>query len=291
MIRTCLLGLGRTGMVIAEELLKAPDFKLITAMARPNSPKKGKVLADYILGGSQLTIQSTDILADEVRRHQWDVSIDFTSPEATLKNARILAEHGVPMVIGTTGFNTMEVYELKNLALKNQVGMVYAPNISLGINLLLTIVKTISRLLPDYDVEITESHHRHKKDSPSGTALKIAHEIAAVRKHKNHKYIHGRKGMHLRDKSEIGIHAIRAGGIVGVHEILFAGESDEIKITHRSYSRKVFAEGALQAARFVTKRIGFFSMEDVIRAELEREAVSMEASGIAPLDYTGALEA
>jgi len=108
MIRTCLLGLGRTGMVIAEELLKAPDFKLITAMARPNSPKKGKVLADYILGGSQLTIQSTDILADEVRRHQWDVAIDFTSPEATLKNARILAEHGVPMVIGTTGFNTMK---------------------------------------------------------------------------------------------------------------------------------------------------------------------------------------
>lgn len=274
MIQTGLLGLGRTGMVVAEQLIKAPDFTLATVMARPNSPKKGKKLTDFILGGHDITISSTDALKDELKKSRWKVAIDFTSPEASLNNARILAEHGVNIVVGTTGFNSMQVYELKNLTLKNKIGLVYAPNITVGINLLLSITKIIAKLLPDYDVEITESHHRHKKDSPSGTALKIAHEITAVKGQKTQKYMHGRKGNHIRDSQEIGIHAVRAGGIVGVHQVLFAGESDEIEITHRSYSRTVFAEGALRAARFIANRKGFYSMEDVLYEE-ELDPVSL----------------
>lgn len=277
MIQTGLLGLGRTGIVVAEQLIKAPDFNLAAVMTRPNSPKKGKTLTDFILGGKDITINSTDTLKEEVKKNRWKVAIDFTSPEASLNNARILAENGVNIVVGTTGFNSMQVYELKNLALKNKIGLVYAPNITLGINLLLSITKIIARLLPNYDVEITESHHRHKKDSPSGTALKIAHEITAAKGLKNQKYIHGRKGSHSRDNQEIGIHAVRAGGIVGVHQVLFAGESDEIEITHRSYSRTVFAEGALRAARFIANRKGFYSMEDVLYEEENLDTVSLPA--------------
>lgn len=267
MIETCLLGLGKTGIIVAEQLLKSDDFHLATVMAKPNSPKQGKVLADLILGGNTLEIQSTDAIQDELKKNHWDVAIDFTTPEASFANAKILAENGVHLVIGTTGFNPMQIFELKNLALKHKIGLVYAPNISLGINLLISLVKTVARLIPGYDVEITESHHNQKKDAPSGTAMKIAHEIVAA-KGKNYKFIHGRKGTHARNSHEIGIHAIRAGGIVGVHRVLFAGESDELEISHRSYSRTVFAEGALRAARFIVNRKGFFSMEDVLYNEI-----------------------
>lgn len=264
MIKTCLLGLGRTGIVVAEQLLKSLDFELVSVIARPNSPKKGHQIVDFLTTDKNLTIMSSDSVNEEHTKKQFEVSIDFTTAEAALKNARILAEKGVHQVIGTTGFNNMQIYELKNIAKKHKIGLVYAPNISLGINLLLTLVKTVSRLIPDYDVEITESHHRHKKDSPSGTAIKIANEISAIKGIKSADYSFGRKGNQLRENNEIGIHAIRAGGIVGVHKVLFAGESDEIELTHRSYSRVVFAEGALRAARFIKGRQGFFCMEDVL---------------------------
>lgn len=268
MIKTCLLGLGRTGVVVAEQLIKSPEFDLSTVMVRPHSPKKGKLLCDFILNGTKNTIESTELLYSKANKPDWDVAIDFTSAEVAVANARKLAENGVNLVIGTTGFNQLQLHELKRITQRHKVGMVYAPNISLGINLMLSIARTISRLIPNYDVEITESHHRHKKDSPSGTAMKLAHEIATARDNQHYHYSHGRKGSTLREENEIGVHAIRAGGIVGVHQVLFAGESDEIEITHRSYSRAVFAEGALRAARFICNRQGFYDMEDVLQEEL-----------------------
>jgi 4-hydroxy-tetrahydrodipicolinate reductase len=253
MIRTCLLGLGRTGAVVAEQLLTMPSFHLAAAFAKPGSPKYGQPLSKYVKSPNE------------------KVAIDFTTPEGSLKNTRILAEHGVNIVVGTTGFNNMQIYELQNLVQKYRIGLVYAPNISLGINLLLSVVKTVARLIPNYDVEIIESHHRNKKDSPSGTALKIANEINNIKGVISGKYTYGRKGNEVREAKEIGIHAVRAGGIVGIHQVLFAGDSDEIEITHRSYSRVVFAEGALHAAEFIANRKGFYCMEDVLFQPVEAE--------------------
>jgi 4-hydroxy-tetrahydrodipicolinate reductase len=271
MIRTCLLGLGRTGAVVAEQLLVTPSFDLSAVFAKPGSPKSGQALSKYVKSPNELLIRSADSLADYLEKKRLKVAIDFTTPEGSLKNTRILAERGVNVVIGTTGFNNMQIYELKNLVQKYRIGLVYAPNISLGINLLLSVVKTVARLIPHYDVEIIESHHRNKKDSPSGTALKIANEINNIKGVVSGKYTYGRKGNEVREAKEIGIHAVRAGGIVGIHQVLFAGESDEIEITHRSYSRVVFAEGALRAAEFIANRKGFYCMEDVLFQQVETE--------------------
>jgi 4-hydroxy-tetrahydrodipicolinate reductase len=280
MINVCLLGLGRTGMVVAEQLLKTTDFHLTAVFAKPHSPKAGAPLAALVNCPNDIIVHSADDLAAILETTEVNVAIDFTAPEASLKNVKIVAEHGVNVVIGTTGFNKMQIYELKNLVQRSKIGLIYAPNISLGINLLLSVVKTIARLIPHYDVEITEYHHRNKKDAPSGTALKIADAINRAKGYRTGKYTFGRKGPELRDSNEIGIHAIRAGGIVGVHQVLFAGESDEIEITHRSYSRLVFAEGALHAAKFITNRKGFYNMEEVLTESSEPEAPA------APLSLT-----
>jgi 4-hydroxy-tetrahydrodipicolinate reductase len=270
MVNVCLIGIGRTGSVVAEQLLNSPDFELTAVVAKPGSPKIGRRLGELIPHPSDLVVADAGDLAEVIKRSRCKVAIDFTNPEATLDNARILAEHGVHIVVGTTGFKPNQVQELKNLVQRHRVGLVYAPNISVGINLLLSIVKTVTRLVPQYDVEITEACHRDKRDVPSGTALKLAGEIGMIKK-----TAPGGKSRNRGTEAElprIGIHSLRAGGVIGVHQVLFAGESDELEITHRSYSRAIYAEGALKAAAFVAGLRGFFHMEDVLLAErMERD--------------------
>lgn len=280
MIKTCLLGLGRTGKVVAEELLSSREFDLVSVIARPTSKKVNRTLRELVNVDSELVVSSSDSLVEEIRKKKFTVAIDFSTAEACLKNAEILMEHGVHMVVGTTGFNKIQIYELKNLVQYFKTGLVFAPNISVGINALLFVTKYLAKMVPDYDVEIMESHHRNKVDSPSGTAIKIAAEIHHVKgiKDKDKRNVFGRKGTTQREASEIGIHAIRAGGITGVHQVLFAGEYDEIEIIHRSYSRKVFALGALTAAKFISKRKGFYSMEEVLSYEEKDQAEPIEGS-------------
>lgn len=266
MLKTCLLGFGRTGSVIADELVNTPNFELVSVIGKPGSPKAGQPLNQYIHSNPELVIADASDLHLEIEKKQFHVAIDFTSPEATLENARHLAEAGINMVIGTTGFNTMQLHQLKKIVHLNKVGLVYAPNISVGINLLLSVAKTIARLIPHYDVEITETCHRQKKDAPSGTAQKIANAIGNIREIALPKTKSVRHGG-ARGPSEVGVHSLRAGGNIGVHRILFAGDHEELEITHRSYSRANFAEGALKAAAFIVGRRGFFEMEDVLSIE------------------------
>lgn len=271
-IKTCLLGLGRTGAVVAEQILNSSNFDLVSVVAKPGSPKAGRSLNEFIPCVQDIVITDAQDLDKEIDQKFFQVAIDFTSPEATLQNAYVLAKKGINMVIGTTGFNNMQLYELKKIVETFKVGLVYAPNISVGINLLLSVVKTMARLIPHYDVEITESYHRNKKDTPSGAALKIASELSIIKgAAKNQKVaVRGRisrNGSKTKETGEIAIHSIRAGGTIGVHKVLFAGEADEIEITHRSYSQVVFAEGALKAAAFISNLKGFFHMEDVLLFE------------------------
>lgn len=265
MIKTCLLGFGRTGAVIADELLHAPDFQLVSVVSKSGSPKIGHSLSEYLRSPSNLHIVDASLLQQEINAKRFHVAIDFTSPEATLTNARCLAEAGVPMVIGTTGFTSMQIHQLKKLVHQHKIGLVYAPNISVGINLLLSVSKTIARLIPQYDVEVTETNHRYKKDEPSGAAQKIANAIEAIKAMTRSRRWKDRQNNEGNDS--VKVHSLRAGGNIGVHRVLFAGEHEELEITHRSYSHTNFAEGALKAAAFIANHHGFFEMEDIFSIE------------------------
>jgi 4-hydroxy-tetrahydrodipicolinate reductase len=195
-----------------------------------------------------------------------EVVVDFSAPEATLHHLHTVAQYKRAMVIGTTGFSTPQLEELKSLA--GQVPCVLSPNMSVGVNLIFKVISEMAKTLgDDYDIEVIEAHHRLKKDAPSGTALKIAEVLAkAVGRDLGQVGVYARKG-HIgeRKKGEIGIQTIRAGDIVGDHTILFGGMGERIEVTHRASSRDPFAGGALRAAQWVIRQPpGLYDMMDVL---------------------------
>jgi 4-hydroxy-tetrahydrodipicolinate reductase len=195
-----------------------------------------------------------------------DVCIDFSNPEATILCLKTLSEHPVPVVIGTTGFKNQQTDEIKSYAEK--APCVFAPNMSVGVNLLLRVLKDIAQVTgDDYDVEIIEAHHRLKKDAPSGTAMKMAQILAsALNRNLEETAVYARKGLiGKRTQKEIGIQTIRAGDIVGEHTVLFGGLGERIEITHKASSRDTFARGALKAAVWVSQQPpGLYDMQDVL---------------------------
>jgi len=215
-------------------------------------------------GAGHADIPITDDLAALMERG--DVVIDFSAPEATLEHLRIVAQHRRAMVIGTTGFSTSELDEVKSLG--RQVPCVLSPNMSVGVNLIYKVVGEMAKTLgEEYDIEVIEAHHRLKKDAPSGTALKMAEVLAlAVNRDLNQVGVYARKGLiGERSRNEIGIQTIRAGDIVGDHTVLFGGMGERIEITHRASSRDTFARGALRAARWVVRQHpGLYDMMDVL---------------------------
>jgi len=195
-----------------------------------------------------------------------EVIIDFSSPAATLEHMRVAAAGHKAMVIGTTGFSTTEMDELKQLS--KQIACVFSPNMSVGVNLLFKVLTEMARTLhEDYDIEVIEAHHRLKKDAPSGTALKMAEVLAkAMGKDLGEIANYSRKGIiGERKEGEIGIQTIRAGDIVGDHTVIFGGMGERIEVTHRAQSRDTFVRGALRAARWVVRQPpGLYDMLDVL---------------------------
>lgn len=195
-----------------------------------------------------------------------DVLIDFTLAEVCLANIRTAAEQGKAAVVGTTGLSAAQTAELRALAA--QVPIVYAPNMSIGVNLLFKLTRDVAAILGlDYNVEIVEIHHNQKKDSPSGTAKRLA-ECAAGALGLDYatQTAHGREGLvGARPKAEIGMHAVRGGDVVGEHTVAFFGPGERIELTHKAHSRDNFARGALLAARFaLTATPGLYDMQDVL---------------------------
>ena len=195
-----------------------------------------------------------------------DVVIDFTSHVGLPATIDVVAGAGKALVIGTTGLTRQEQSALDKAA--KRVPVVYAPNMSAGVNLVFQLAGQIAKTLGSaYDVEIVEAHHGQKKDAPSGTARKLAENIAAaLRRDLKKDAVYGREGITgPRKASEIGIHAVRAGDIVGEHTVIFAGPGERIELTHRAHSRDTFARGALRAAKWVAaKPPGLYSMLDVL---------------------------
>lgn len=247
---------GRMGSRILALAAQSKEFKVHAAFETAVSSAKGA----EVLPGVKLQ------LLNEQNLKGADALIDFSSPEGTAHALAAAIASKTGLVIGTTGLGTELEDKIKAAASK--IAVVYAPNMSLGANLLFELAALASGKLPKgYDIEITEAHHRLKKDAPSGTAKKLAQVIADARGWDLKKVArYGREGMTgERPADQLGIHVIRAGEIVGDHTVILSGPGETIEITHRAHSRDAFARGSLVAAAFLNgKKSGLFSMKDVL---------------------------
>jgi 4-hydroxy-tetrahydrodipicolinate reductase len=206
------------------------------------------------------------VVRDTLDGADFDVLVDFTRPEATLANLAHCRRLGRRIVIGTTGFDDAGKAQIAESA--RDIGIVFAPNMSVGVNLCLKLLETAARVLgQDVDIEITEAHHRYKVDAPSGTALRMGEVVArGIGSDLKSCAVYGRHGVTgERQRGTIGFSVVRAGDIVGDHTVLFAGGGERVEITHRAESRMTFANGALRAARWLMERnSGLYDMQDVL---------------------------
>ena len=261
MLRICISGLGRTGIQIAKYLLPLKDSILVSVLCSPGSSKSGQDLGRY-LGGENIGVPiiPSDQIEQCIFSTRPDVVIDFSTPAAAVKNTEIFSGLGVNIVMGTTGFNQVQEKKLRSLIQKNKSGLIFAPNITRGVNTLMLLAKLASKVLGDYDMEIIEMHHKNKHDIPSGTALKIADAVAD-----------SREPVSMMNQSDIPISSVRAGGIIGCHKVMLVGEYDMIEISHQTFSRDAFAEGAVYAAKFIQNKTGIYQMKDAFNYD---EAIS-----------------
>ncbi len=253
---------GRMGKMLIETILASDDASLVGALDIAQSPAIGQDAGATL--GKKTDVVITADFAQGLANAKF--LIDFTRPEGTLNHARYAAEHGIKMIIGTTGLSEEQLAELKELSTRTAI--VFAPNMSVGVNATFKLLELAAKILNQgYDIEVIEAHHKHKVDAPSGTALKMG-EVIAQAQGKNLKEwaVLSREG-HTGERQEgtIGFATIRGGDIVGDHTVLFAGDGERIEITHKSASRMSYAQGALRAARFLNDQSsGLFDMQDVL---------------------------
>lgn len=253
---------GRMGRMLIEAIGQADDCELAGALDVPASPALGHDASAFLGRASGVAI--TADLRTGLARAQ--VLIDFTRPEGTLAHLAVCRELGVQAVIGTTGLSESQKAEIDAHA--KHIGIVWAPNMSVGVNVVMRLLETAAKALKQgFDIEIIEAHHRHKIDAPSGTALKMGEVVAeALGRDLKACAVYGREGVTgERDPSTIGFATVRGGDIIGDHTVLFAGTGERIEITHKSSSRATYAQGSLRAARFLAGRgAGLFDMNDVL---------------------------
>jgi len=253
---------GRMGRTLIETIAQAEDMVLAAALDQPGSAYLGRD-AGELVGAPCGVAVSDDIDAALALA---DCLIDFTRPEGTLAHLEVCRRRGVHLVIGTTGFTTEGKLAVQEAS--RDIPIVFAPNMAVGVNLVFRLIDVAARALNEgYDVEIIESHHRHKVDAPSGTALRMGEVVAeALGRDLAECAVYGRQG-HTGERSAatIGFSTVRGGDIVGDHTVLFAGTGERIEITHKAASRASYATGALRAARFMRGRArGLFDMQDVL---------------------------
>jgi len=264
MIRAIVVGAGgRMGGRVIHTIHEADGIEVSGAVERPDHPSLGQDIGSMVgLGEMKVPLEG------DIRKVLGDagVVIDFTNAEVSLGNLEVASERGVPMVIGSTGFTPQQMEKAARLT--ERAPCVLSPNMSVGVNLMFKVVGEIARILgDDYDVEILEAHHRFKKDSPSGTAMKLGDIVASALKRDFQQVgIFERKGViGERKPKEIGMQALRAGDIVGDHTVIFGGLGERLEVTHRAHSRDNFARGAVRAAKWVvTQPNGLYDMGDVL---------------------------
>ncbi|OYQ19615.1 4-hydroxy-tetrahydrodipicolinate reductase [Pseudomonas mandelii] len=254
---------GRMGKTLIEAVQQQPGAGLTAAIDRPDSSLVGADAGELAALGRIGVPLSGDLdrVVDE-----FDVLIDFTHPTVTLKNLAFCRKHHKAMIIGTTGFSVEEKQLLAEAG--KDIPIVFAANFSVGVNLCLKLLDTAARVLgDDVDIEITEAHHRHKVDAPSGTAVRMGEVIAdALGRDLSKVAVYGREGQTgARARETIGFATVRAGDIVGDHTVLFAADGERVEITHKASSRMTFAKGAVRAALWLEGREpGLYDMQDVL---------------------------
>lgn len=246
---------GRMGRELCRAAIASEGVELAGGTVEPGAADLGADLGE-LCGAGRIGVTATEEPPEDA-----EVLIEFTTPEATVGHL----SYGRPHVIGTTGLSDEQLARVEEAA--KSAPIVLAPNMSVGVNLLRGVVRELSaKLGADYDIEVVEAHHRHKKDAPSGTALFLARAAAEGRgKVLENVAVYGREGVAPRKEGEIGIHALRGGAVVGEHRLVFYSEGEEVEVIHRALSRRTFADGALRAARFAARaEPGFYSMNDVL---------------------------
>jgi 4-hydroxy-tetrahydrodipicolinate reductase len=254
---------GRMGSRVVAVLAEHPDLRLVGALEAAGHPALRRD-AGEVAGVGRNGVAITDDGDAALGKDR--ILVEFSVPEATLAHARVVARQGGRAVIGTTGFSPAQRDELAELA--RQAPILVSPNMSVGVNVAFHVLGVMARLLgDDYDVEISEIHHRFKKDAPSGTAARMAEIVAeALGRDLGRTAVYGRHGLPgERSRNEIGIFSLRSGDVVGEHTVSFGALGERLELTHRAQSRDTLARGALRAIRFVaTARPGLYSMQDVL---------------------------
>jgi 4-hydroxy-tetrahydrodipicolinate reductase len=253
---------GRMGSRIVA-LHREAGLRLAAALEAPGHRALGRD-AGELAGAGVLGVPLTTDAAAAITRDR--VLVEFSVPEASLEHLRLVARAGARAVIGTTGFSAAQREEIATLA--RQAAILVAPNMSVAVTLAFSLLRTMAKALgDDYDVEITEVHHRYKKDAPSGTAVRMAEIVAeALGRDLRKVGVYGREGLPgERNAREIGVMSLRSGDVVGEHTVSFGTLGERLELTHRAHSRDTFARGALRAVRWIAGRgPGLYSMHDVL---------------------------
>ncbi len=251
---------GRMGSELISLVLASKDMELVGAIENPKSQAIGNVV-----GGVAIEASLEKVLQQTKKKR---VIIDFTTPEATLLHLSVAVAQAVPLVIGTTGFKEGDLRQIREASQK--IPIVLSPNMSVGVNTLFKLAGETARILGEnYDIEILEAHHKHKKDAPSGTAVKIAQILAEAtgRRYPQDFKLHREGMIGERNAKEIGIQVLRGGDIVGEHAVFYCGEGERVEIRHLATHRKTFAQGALRAALWIAgQKPGLYDMKDVLGA-------------------------
>ena len=264
MLRIAITGAaGRMGKTLIEACQQTENCGLSAAIERPGISLLGAD-AGELAGVGTLNVKLVDDIASVI--DDFDTLIDFTSIESTLHNLQICKENKKHIIIGTTGFSDEQKLMIQQAA--EETAVVFAPNMSVGVNLCLKLLEMAASVLnEDYDIEIIEAHHRHKVDAPSGTALRMGEVVAdTLGRDLKECAVYGREGhTGARDPKSIGFETIRAGDVVGDHTVMFATEGERVEITHKASSRMTFAKGAMRAAQWLqNKDNGLYDMQDVL---------------------------
>lgn len=252
---------GRMGARVVANVWEDKELRLVAALEREGHPLLGQDI------GPALGVKECGVKVTRESNCKTDVLIDFSEPASSVDKATQFAAMGTALVIGTTGHSQEQLSRIKEAARK--VPCLISPNMSLGVNLIFQLAAQVARALGnDYDIEIVETHHRFKKDAPSGTALKIAQEICrATNKKLEDVAVYGRKGLvGERPKGEICIHALRVGDTVGDHKVVFGNLGETFELVHSAHSRDTFANGAVRVAKLIVNRPpGLYEIKDVVK--------------------------
>lgn len=260
---------GACGRMAGQVLRRCAEDNSIKVVAAIDTKNVGQD-AGEVLGIGKIGVIVSNNLKETLKSSGAKLLVDFTNPEASVKNAKIAAELGVGVIVGTTGLSDKQMSEIKDTVAKNNVAGMYASNFSVGMNVMFKLAADTAKILEGYDIEIIEAHHNKKKDSPSGTAITLAKLMEeSIGRDLEKDAVYGRQGMvGERPKGEIGIHAIRAGDIAGEHTVLFGSTGERLELKYMAHSRDAFAMGCVRAVRWMgAQKPGFYGMFDVLGLE------------------------